>query len=125
MGWSNYIIIPQLKTIVEISRSIDDIADYEESAIGKAIDEDNIDYDAYIDGENILDIGDVPISKITVKNLSTLYKKYEIVYSLSGMDCDKFLLFWLKTRNIEFQIKSESNMDFDTYDNEGYVRISR
>jgi len=125
MGWSNYIIIPKFKLLIEVSRSVDNIAEYEETAIEKAIDEENIDYDTYLEGENIVDMGDIPISKITVKNLSALYKKYEIVYSLSGMDYDKLLLFWLKNRGIEFQIKSEHNIDFDEYDKEGYVRFRR
>lgn len=125
MGWSNYIIIPKFKLLVEVPREINDIEDYEEIAIEKAIDEDNIDNDTYLDGDNIVDIGDVPIDKITIKNLVALHKRYEIVQSISGLDYNKLLLFWLKNRGIEFQIKSENNMDFIEYNREGYLRITR
>lgn len=125
MGWSNYIIIPNWKLIIEVSREIDDLKDYEETAIDKAIDEDNIDYDDHFDGDNIIDIGNVSINKITVKDLVELYKRYDIVESLSGMDYNKLLLYWLKNRGIEFNITSEYNIDIEKYIKEGYIKIER
>lgn len=95
MGWSNYIIIQKLKWLIEISRNVEDLAEYEETAIKIAIDEDNLD-NSSIDEDRIVDMGDVEINKITIRDLAELYKRYDIIQSLSGMDDDKLLLFWLK-----------------------------
>jgi len=125
MGWSNYIIIPKLKLLIEVAREINDIEDYEEVAIEKAIDENNIDYSDHFDGEDTVDMGNIPIDKITIKDLTELYKRYDIVQSLAGMDYNKLLLFWLKSRGIDFKIESEHNIDINEYNKEGYLRIRR
>jgi len=125
MGWSNYIIIPKFKLIIEVPRDVDNIEDYEEIAIEKAIDQNNVGYDGHFNGENTVDMGDVPIDKITIKDLAELYRRYDIVESLAGMDYSKLLLFWLKSREIEFQIKSEHNIDTAGYLREGYIKITR
>lgn len=127
MGWSNYIIIPAWKVLIEVPREIDDIEEYEHRAIERAIDEDNFEYE-HLEGEDIKDIiniGNVPINKITVRDLAELYKRYDIVQSLTGMDYNKLLLFWLKIREIEFKIEPEYNMDKEKYKSEGYIRIER
>jgi len=56
MGWSNYIIIKKWKILIEVSRDIDDIADYESIAIEKAISENSADERMYMQGENIIDM---------------------------------------------------------------------
>lgn len=125
MGWSNYIVIPRWKLLIEVSRDVNKIEDYEKTAIEKAIDEGNIDYDAHTDGEDIISMGDIPISKITIKDLTELFKSYNIVESLSGMDYDKLLLYWLKSRGIDFDIQSEHIADTKEYIKEGYVMVER
>ncbi len=125
MGWSNYIIIPKWRLFIEVPRDVNDIADYEETAINKAIDEDNIDYETHFDEENIVDMGDVPINKITIKDLVELYKRFDIVQSLCGMDYNKLLLYWLKNRGIEFSIESEYNINVEELTKEGYIKIER
>lgn len=124
MGWSNYIIIQKLKWLIEISRNVEDLAEYEETAIKIAIDEDNLD-NSSIDEDRIVDMGDVEINKITIRDLAELYKRYDIIQSLSGMDDDKLLLFWLKNREIEFDIKSEFNIKLDDFEKEGYLILRR
>ena len=125
MGWSNYIVIPRWKLLIEVSRDVNKIEDYEKTAIEKAIGEGNIDYDAHTDGEDIISMGDIPISKITIKDLTELYKSYNIVESLSGMDYNKLLLYWLKSRGIDFNIQSEHIVDAKEYIKEGYIKIER
>jgi hypothetical protein len=125
MGWSNYIVIPEWKLLVEISRHVDGIEDYQKITIDKAIDEDNIDYIMNIDGKDIEDMGDVPVHKVTIKELIELYKSYDIVQSLSGMDSDVFLLYWLKNRSIGFSVQSENVLDMDKYIKEGYTKIEK
>lgn len=125
MGWSNYIIIKKWKILIEVSREIDGIEDYENVAIEKAISENSADERTHMEGENIIDMGDVAINKITIRDISELYKAYDIVQSLSGMYNDKLFLFWLKNRGIDFLIESEHNINFDEYEKEGYVKIRR
>jgi hypothetical protein len=125
MGWSNYIVIPKWRLLIEVSRDVNGIEDYEKTAIEKAIDDDNIDCETHADGEDVVDMGDVPIHKITIKDLTELYKSYDMVQSLSGMDYNKLLLYWLTSRGIEFSIKSEYSIDVKEYINEGYVKIER
>lgn len=125
MGWSNYIVIPKWKLLIETSRNVNGIEDYEKIAIDKAIDEDNIEYIINVDGKAIEDMGDVPVHKVTIKELTELYKSYDIVQSLSGMDSDKFLLYWLKNRGIDFSVQSENVLDVKEYTKEGYSIIER
>lgn len=125
MGWSNYIIIKKWKILIEVSRDVDDIEDYENAAIEKAFSEDSTDARTYMEGENIVDMGDVVINNISIRDISELYKTYEIVQSLSGMNHDKLFLFWLKNRGIDFTVESEHNIDKDEYEKEGYLIIRR
>lgn len=125
MGWSNYIVIPKWKLLIEVSRNVNGIEDYEKIAIEKAIEEDNIDYVAVVDGDNIEDMGDVPVHKITIRELVELYKSYDILQSLSGMDSDKLLLYWLKNRGIDFSIHSENTIKVEDYIEDGYMEIGR
>lgn len=111
--------------LIEVSREIGGIEDYENIAIEKAISENSADERMYMEGENIIDMGDVAINKITIRDLVELYKTYDIVQSLSGMSNDKLFLFWLKNRGTDFLIESEHNIDFDKYEKEGYVKIRR
>jgi hypothetical protein len=126
MGWSNYIVIPKWKLLIEVSRNVNGIEDYEKIAIDKAIEEDNIDYIAVVDGDRIEDMGDIPVQKITIKELVELYKSYDILQSLSGMDSDKLLLYWLKNSGIGFSIHSENDsIKVEDYIEEGYLKIER
>lgn len=118
MGWSNYIIIHQLKVIVETNREVEDIVFYQKDAIDKILDEENID-DAYLDLENI------KISDITIKDLALLYRDHDIVRCIRGTPIDKLLLYWLKIRGIDFDVKSEHSVDREKYKSEGYIFIER
>lgn len=122
MGWSNYIIIDDFKLIVEISRDVDNIANYEVNALTKLIDayqDDNIVTD------NGIDMQDIKISDMTIGNLTTLYNVYKNANDICEMQIDKFLLYWLKHRKINYNIKSEYNIDIQGYIDEGYNILSR
>lgn len=125
IGWSNYVVIPKLKLLIEITRDVSGIEDYECDVIDNAINEDNFEYAQHVEGEEIVDIEDVTIHKITIKDLAELHRRYDIVQSLTGIDRVKLLLYWLKSRSIEFSIESEHNIDIDKYNKEGYVVIRR
>lgn len=119
MGWSNYIIIPKLKIIVETNREIDDIESYQKESIDEIVDEENIDDGVYLDLEN------VKINDITIKDLALLYKDHEIMQCVRGIHIDRLLLYWLQNKGIDFEVKSEHNIDKEKYKSEGYIFIER
>jgi hypothetical protein len=125
MGWSNYIIIPELKLIIEVSRDVGDIEDYECDAIDKAISDDNFEHVYHVEGDDVIDIENVPIQKITIKDLAELYRRYDMIQSLTGLDYNKLLLYWMKKRDMAFSIKSEHDIDLKGYEKEGYNIVRR
>jgi hypothetical protein len=125
MGWSNYIVIPKWKLLIEVSRDINELADYEQTAIDKIIDDENLDYDTHFDGEDVVEMGNVQIGQVTIRDLAELYKRHDIVQSLAGMDYNKLFLYWLKSRGIDFSVQSEYGIDVKEYVKEGYTKIER
>ncbi len=118
MGWSNYIVIDDLKVSIETNREVDEIEFYREEALDKLIDvPEDIDID--VDMEN------VKISELTVGNLSSLYQAYKTMCNLYGTHVDKFLLYWLKSKNIKFNIISEYNFDIKKYEEDGFKVLRR
>jgi len=114
MGWSNYIIIPEFKLAIEVSRYVADIEEYEKDALYKITGE-----------EEVEDVENVKVHDITVKDLTTLYNAHKIVSSLTGFEIDKLLLFWLQNRGIEYEIKSEFDVTTDQLRDDGYTVIRR
>lgn len=41
------------------------------------------------------------------------------------MNSDKFLLYWLESRGVKYDIKSEYNLDIESYKEKGYNIIGR
>ncbi len=116
MGWSNYIIIPEFKLAIEVSRYVADIEEYEKDALYKITEEEEVDVE---------DVENIKVRDITVKDLTTLYNAHKIVRSLTGFEIDKLLLFWLQNRGIEYEIKSEFDVTTDQLKDEGYNVIYR
>lgn len=116
MGWSNYIIIQNWKIIIETNRSVEDIEDYIKEAIDK------------MTGYSVdigVDTSDLKVSDITIKDLCALASAYDSASALSQLDIDKIFLYWLESRDIEYEIKSEYNIDIKQYEENGYnvIRI--
>lgn len=122
MGRSNYIIVDNLKLIVETNREVDHIEDYEENALTKMI---NSEDDEYCVDEDFIDIKDVKIGDITIGNLTSLYNSYKNASVVREMNVDKFLLYWLKSKEIGYKIKSEHNIDIQQYIDNGYAIFRR
>lgn len=99
MGWTNYIIIPKLKLIVETNRSINEISDYQKKSLNYLINEDRYEEDQDIENKNI--------KNISIKDLTLMFNIYEKSTDIVGLECDKFLLYWLELRNIKYKILSE------------------
>lgn len=120
MGWSNYVIVPTLKLLIEVSRDVDNIKDYEIEDINKAIGEENLYYE-----DDSVDMGNIKINDITIKDLTFLYDGYKIVQAIAGLNANKLLLFWLKSREIDHEVKSQFDINIDELKTEGYVLVER
>ena len=115
MGWSNYIIVEDWKIIIETSREVDKLEDYIAESIDKMVNNDTED----------INISDLKVSDITVKDLCVLASDYENASSLAYMETDKLFLFWLESKEIGYEIKSEHGFDFKKYKEDGYKIIRR
>ena len=92
-----YLIIPDLKIAMGME-DIEDIEDSEEDAIDNILNEDNFIED---------DILDVEVNKLKVKDFAAFSNLYKLIQSVAGMESDKMLLYWLRSRNIEYTVTSE------------------
>lgn len=72
-----------------------------------------------------IDISSLKVSDITIKDLCTLASAYENSSSLAFMEVDKLFLYWLKNRDIKYEIKSEFGIDLKKYKEDGYKLIRR
>ncbi len=109
-------IIPSLNIAIEVSRDLNDLEDYEEKAFEYLTSEE---FDAGIDIENRT------IRDLTIRDLTTLFTAYDSTNSLKGLDYNKLLLVWLKSRGIDYEIKSEYDIDKEKLEKDGYKIIWR
>ena len=114
MGWTNFIIIPDWKLVIEAHRSVENLEDYIKEALDKLINN-NVDID--------IDLSDLKVNDITVKDLCGLASAHDNASSLYGLDTDKLFLYWLESKDIEYEIKSEFNIKLEEYTNNGYKII--
>lgn len=114
MGWTNFIVIPKLRLIIETSRHLDDLHDYRKEVLDYFSDEDNT-------PDEDISIGDISVKKLSVSNLTLLYNIYEKSDKLFGIYTDEFILYWLKSRNIKYEIISEHNIDLELYEKDEYT----
>ena len=115
MGWSNYIIIEDWKMIIETSREADELEDYIKESLDKMISNTDID----------ISTSDLKVSDMTIKDLCTLASAYENASTLSCMELDKLLLYWLESKDITYEIESEFNIVLEGYKEKGYKIIKR
>lgn len=116
MGWTNFIIIPKLKLIVETSRYLDeDKADRFSESLEKLINK--------VEDFNF-EILETKYSDLSVNDLSKIVNLASSCWFLDELNLDILLLAWLKKENIDFNIVSE--FDFEEKDYKGYliIRIS-
>ena len=115
MGWSNYIIIEDWKMIIETSREADELEDYIKESLDKMISNTDID----------ISTSDLKVSDMTIKDLCTLASACENASTLSCMELDKLLLYWLESKDITYEIESEFNIVLEGYKEKGYKIIKR
>ena len=112
MGWTNYIVIPKLKLVVETSRYVDEVDEYFVNAFKQL--------EVYVDAEDYIDISEIKVKDLNLKVLSELIKAYDIYIKLSGWEYpEKILLLFLELRNIDYEIIPE--WDFKEKKYKGYT----
>ena len=118
MGWSNFIIVKDLKLIFEITRYVDE-ENVEEFI--KQLDEL---VELAEDNETFVELYNIKYTELTISDLSKLAMTAEKSYLLfCGFEYDLLLLAWLKNREIDFEIVSEFDFDIKKYKKEGYKII--
>lgn len=107
-----YIIINDRKLILEID-SDEEMEDLKEEALDKILNEerDSLEY-----------IGDIRVEELTIEQTSYIYSAYEILRELAGLDIDKLLLYWIRSKGLNFEI--EKNIDINHWQREGYNIVS-
>lgn len=110
MGWTNFVIVDRLKLAIEISRHIHDLEDYEEESLNYVTEE-----------KDIIDVSDIKFTSLSLKDLASLVTISDKVGSINGFEIDKLMLYWLKSRGIEYEIESEHDVDINELKERGYT----
>lgn len=116
MGWSNFIIVEDWKMIIETSKEVYELDDYIKESLDKMI-------DCSIDTD--ISTSDLKVNDITVKDLCVMAFAYDNASALACIDTDKLFLYWLKSRDITYETKSEFSIDLKEYKKNGYKIIRR
>lgn len=112
MGWTNFIIIPRLKLVFEISKNVSELMDYKKDAL--------LDIDSE---EEPVDVLDTKFSDLTVDNLATLTTGYRKYTNLMNISSNEMFLYWLESNGIDYEIVSEYNIQLDDYKKKNYIII--
>lgn len=111
----SYLVIENMKLVVEIAE-IEDLETFEKGALDEMIKEKNVD-------EFDIDIDETLVTDLSFKEAAILYKSLDMIKTLLGISPDKMLLYWLKNRDIEYEV--ESDIDVSKYQRDGYVILER
>lgn len=112
MGWTNYIIIPKLKIAVQVSRWVDGDNETLYNAIDKLIDHvfnHDLLFESYKD--------------LTLGYLSELIQVYDLARNFEDISINEFFVYWLKKRNIDFEIKTSNEISAEQLRRKGYKVI--
>ena len=109
---TDVIVVPDLKLIIETD--VDNIEHYEEEALTKLIEN--------TDSEDI-DLDSTKVNNFTVTEICSLANAYNIISNLNGIEIDKLFLYWLDSKNIEYNI--DYDVDIGEYEKEGYYIIKK
>jgi len=115
MGWSNYVIIPKLKLVIEISRYADreNLQEEELEDLLKEIDNFNF------------EILDKKPQELTLSDLSNLVSLARKSIVLEEICIDYFLLWWLELRGIKHEVISEFEFDKRKGEFKNYVVLEK
>lgn len=118
MGWVEFIIIPKMKVIIDAGRGLVDIglSESEKQGLKHITDEESIEF---------IELDQIKIKDLNLKDIKNFIKATDLMNQLSGININKFLLFWLEQRNIDYKIISELSKEWEEFDKTGYVIINK
>jgi len=104
-GWNNYIIIPELKLAIRVSRELDEGNFYEYEDQAKKF----FDLTHFITEELNYECFEKPLHKLTLDDLTDVLKiaKESADALMHLYELDKLLIYWLVFRNMKFEVISE------------------
>lgn len=106
----NYIIVHNPKLIIELEKDVEYLEDYEEDALDKMIHENPDSFE-----KNVMDI---KIASLTFRETHALFFAHDIIRRIIGLDVDKLLIYWMITKDIDFEI--EDSIDIEEFKKNGY-----
>jgi hypothetical protein len=126
MGWVNYVVVPSHKLALEINRHSGELEEHEKNTLDSIIgieefDEPGID----INSRRLKREKDGRLNlSLNLGQLRKLIKSYEQAETIKAMGLDKLLMYWLKKKNIEYEIISEHVLADKGYANQGWIIIN-
>jgi len=117
MGWSNFIVIPDWKLLIEVSRDLQTYnKDFtEESFDGLFESVDNFNFECL----------ETKLTEVDLKTVSGMVAIVDNCSFLQEFNYNEFLLVWLNNRKIDYKILSSFDIDNDEEKYKDYKKISR
>lgn len=94
-----YIILRDKKLIIEIDED-EDLEDYEKDALDKILSE---------DFSSNSDIGETKTADLNIEQTHHIYSLCKIIEDLTELDIDKLLIYWLRSKDIDFYVENDIN----------------
>ena len=111
MGWVNFIVVPDLKLVVETSRNVNELEEWLEKSI-----------DDILNFEDCIEVVEErKLQDVTITDFSTMVRSLNLVSMLSKMYTDSFFLYWLEKSKIEYQVVSEYSFDREKFEKDGFT----
>lgn len=117
MGWSNYLIVPEIKTAFEISRSIED--DLDQEVVDEVLDERETFHDFLLHEK----INDLTMDKYN--QLINGYKFGEKVHDIFVNNHDNLLVYYFIGKSKKVHVISEFKFEEDKKKYKGYKIVPR
>lgn len=121
MSWTNFIIIPRLKLIVEAPRALD--SDLRDGKLSEYTKEILNGIEKIGDDDRLSEVEEKQCSAVTIADMKVLQDCLQGMLMLRETTHEAFLLHWLEKMDIEYEVVSEYAMEGRTFPKD-YVRVS-
>jgi hypothetical protein len=111
MGWVNYLLIPQWKLAIVVSRHNNEIPEYFEEALDELVKPQKLDMGEIIEKK---------FNELNMREMNFITRLADLASCLEETDYELFLLYWIKKRGIKYEIKSEFDVKAEYLKKDGY-----